>query len=471
MSFMENFSLDASGAKVLFDAVPPDWRTGMESALTEIQKGFQSEDKEGYASLVKRLRAWTWCHKTPPDHRDYASLSRIAEIARRIKSEAQAFVTVGIGGSDLGSRTLHDLLDHPYHNGMAAAGKLPGIPEIYFTGDTFDPLRLSALLEMLKARGLLDKTIINIVSKSGTTAETALAGMILADALGGDWMNRAVATTGLSPKSLLYQMEQSGKGKFMAALPVPDGVGGRFSFASPVGLLLLAVTTPGDPEARLREAMNGYGQAHEAFLSAPPDKNIACRLAGYLHAARAFCGKNSVVFYPYFDNSKLGDWFVQLYEESLQERGSGLNVMAATGPTGNHSLLNGIVNGARDKAILFLEPIDFGDSLTVPKDAPLEGSLEIFKGVSFAAAQRASLRGTIQDFTSRGVPNVVLRFPRRDAASVFALMRILMDAVAVKGRLKSLHIDPIAGTRKVEDEDTYTQSGVEGYKQRMRENL
>lgn len=471
MPIMDGFVFDAAGARLLEEASPPNWLTQLDDALPALQEEFRREDEEGYAALVNRLRAWTWCHQVPRDHPDYVSLESLAELAGQIRAKYKVFITVGIGGSDLGARTLHDLLNHPYHNELAAAGKIQGIPEIHFTGDTFDPLRLRALLDMLRQRGLLQATCVNIVSKSGTTAETALAGMVLAEALGPEWMRRAVATTGKNDKSLLYRMEKKGPGNFMGLLPVPEGVGGRFSFASPVGALLLAVTAPRDPLATLREAYAGYAAAHEVFLTAPPAQNPAFQIARFLHQAEALAGKTSFVFYPYFDNRKLGDWFIQLYAESVQERGRGLNVLAATGPTGNHSLLNGVVNGPRDKVALFLTPRNFGDALQVPEDAPLEGGLEIFRGITFAEAQMASLRGTAQDFTSRAVPNATLYFPKRDAASVFALMRVLMDMVAVKGRLQSLHIDPLTGARRIEDEDTYIQTGVEGYKLRMRENI
>ncbi|MBN2328344.1 MAG: hypothetical protein JXR73_14450 [Candidatus Omnitrophica bacterium] len=471
MRSIEGFTLDDAGAQSLIQMTPPDWMSALEANLAAIQKQFVQEDGEGYASLVKRLRGWTWSHKVPTDHPDYVSLERIAEIAGEIRAKAKVFITVGIGGSDLGGRTLHDLLNHPYHNEMVISGRLQGVPEIYFTGDTFDPLRLRGLLDVLKSRDLLDQTYINIVSKSGTTAETALAGMALAEALGKDWMSRTVATTGLNDKSLLYAMEKKGAGKFLAQLPVPDGVGGRFSFASPVGVLLLAVTAPDDPLTQLKNAYEGYAAAHDAFLAAPPASHPAYQIAKLLHAAEYYAKKNSAVFYPYFDNRKLGDWFLQLYSESVQERSGGLNIISVTGPTGNHSLLNGVVNGPRDKFILFLTPDDFCDDLAIPPDAPLEGSLKIFEGKTLAELQNASLKGTAIDFTSRSVPNAALHFPKRDAASVFALMRILMDMVAVKGRLQSLHLDPLSGERLVSNEDTYIQNGVEGYKQRMRENM
>lgn len=471
MPIRDLFPADLSGADLLYKSVPSAWSEQLSASLSAINKEFVAEDNEGYETLVKRLRAWTWCHQTPSGHADYASLERIAEVANQVRSKAKAFITIGIGGSDLGSRTLHDLLNHPYHNDMVGAGKIQGAPEVYFTGDTFDPLRLKGLLDVLKERNLLDKTIINIVSKSGTTAETALAGMVLADALGDDWMGQTVATTGLNDKSLLYQMQSSGKGKFMALLPVPDGVGGRFSFASPVGLLFLAVSAQGDPLERLNQAMKGYGAAHQTFLTAPIENNPAYRLAEFLHLAEWGCRKSCMVFYPYFDNVKLGDWFVQLYEESVQERGEGLNVIATTGPTGNHSLLNGVINGPHDKVVLFLTPKSFGDDVAVPENAPLQGSLSVFRGKTLQQAQVASMRGTYEDFVDKAVPSAILEFPKRDTHDVFALMRVLMDMTAVKGRLQSLHIDPMSGERRVSDEETYIQTGVEGYKLKMKENI
>ncbi len=471
MPIRDSFHVDLAGAGLLYKSVPGAWSEQLRASLMAIEQEFVEEDNEGYEKLVQRLRAWTWCHQTPVEHPDSASLESIADIANQVREKAKVFITIGIGGSDLGARTLHDLLNHPYHNDLVSAGEIDGPPEVYFTGDTFDPLRLRGLLDVLKLRGLLDKTIINIVSKSGTTAETALAAMVLADALGDDWMGQTVATTGLNDKSLLYQMQSSRQGEFMALLPVPDGVGGRFSFASPVGLLFLAVSASNDPLARLQDAMKGYGAAHQTFLTAPIEKNPAYRLAEFLHIAEWGCNKSCMVFYPYFDNVKLGDWFVQLYEESVQERGEGLNVISTTGPTGNHSLLNGVINGPRDKVVMFLTPKSFGEDITVPQNAPLQGSLSVFKGKTLQQAQVASMRGAYEDFVDKAVPSAIIEFPKRDTYEVFALMRVLMDMVAVKGRLQSLHIDPISVKRRVGDEETYIQTGVEGYKQKMRENI
>lgn len=470
MTFPQSYVFDAQGAQCLYQHCPAEMAKGYQRELATIQEEFQQEDREGYAALVKRLRAWSWCHQIPQDHPEHTPLETLAKTGQRLRQEAKVLIVVGIGGSDLGTRTLYDLLCHPYRNHLIAAGQAQG-PELYFTGDTFDPLRLQGLLDVLEQRGLLDGTYINIVSKSGTTAETALAAMILADRMGDDWMSRTIATTGFYEKSLLYRWQNQGPKQFFAMFPVPDGVGGRFSFASPVGLVPMAAVCEGDPLTWLQSAMAGYGEAHEAFLNHPVESNPAYQLAETLHVAETLCDKSTLVFYPYFDNANLGAWFVQLYAESVQERGSGLNVIPTTGPTGNHSLLNGIVNGPRDKLVLFLAPKAWGSALSVPQSAPLEGNLEVFRGLSLARAQEASLEGTYQDFVGREVPCSKLTFPGRDTRHVFGLMRLLMDAVAVKGRLQQLHIDAETSARKVGDEDTYIQTGVEGYKKRMRENL
>ena len=117
-------------------------------------------------------------------------------------------VTVGVGGSDLSARVFHDALNHPYHN-LLSPEERGGAPEVYFTGDTFDPHKLMGLLGMLKARNLLQKTLFNVISKSGTTTETMATLMVIRDALGDvRWQQQVLATTGLTPESVLFRMHE-----------------------------------------------------------------------------------------------------------------------------------------------------------------------------------------------------------------------------------------------------------------------
>jgi len=441
-------------------------RDEIEASLQAIAADFANERTGGLASLEESLRAWTTLHER-------ADLcQRTLRVAEKVRTGFETFVHVGIGGSDLGPRVAHEVLDHTLHNELADRG---GAPRMYFAGDTFDPRPLRELLDLLQSRGDLSRTAFNIVSKSGKTPETLCALLAIKSRLGEGWMRQVVLTTGERPgESILFDLAAGRKEEFVGILPVPEGVGGRFSEPSPVGLLPLAVTADQrreTPEERVRAALEGHGFAHHLGMLPPEDpQNIAFSLARWLQYAEEQLGVGSLVLYDYSGCRMLGDWLVQLYTESIQERGGGLNVIAARGPTSNHSLLNGIINGPRDKIVLFLRWADLGEDLEVPVDSTVGGGMEIFMGRSMAQLQEASLQGTVQDMARNGVPVLVLSIGRRDTAHLFALMRVLMDMVAVKGRLQGLQI---GANSRVEAgrELTYLQAGVEGYKQAMREYL
>ena len=434
-----------------------------DARLAAIHTLFAEEADAPLDVLEGNLRAWTRSH-LQTEH-----IARCRTVAERARQDFDALVTIGIGGSDLGARVFHDTCNHPYHNRMSVAER-GGAPEVYFTGDTFDPRRLIGLLEMLNSRNLLHKTLFNVISKSGRTSETIATLMIIRDTLqrhGLTWQNHVVATTGLTPESALFQIHQKTPFYSGELLPVPEGVGGRFSAFSPVGLFFLAVTAGKNetPATRIREAMQGVQRADEDFRYA--ESPLAYQLARWLQFAEEREGIGTIVFYNYADNGCLGEWFVQLYTESIQERGGGANVIPAKGPTSNHSILNGILAGPRDKVVLFIHWEKLGDDVNVPKDTGIGGELADFEGLSLSQIQTASYRGTAMSFTENGVPNATLVLPKRDIGNVCHLMRALMDTVAVKGRLQGLHLD--GAEFAVESELTYRQDAVEDYKQRTRE--
>ena len=460
--------LESEGAYRTPDEVALAFQAEADARLQAIHADFTAEQQAGPEVLKQHLRAWTISHLQEQDIADTIAL------ANRIREKFAAFVLVGIGGSDLGGRTLHDALDDPFHNQRTPEERGGGL-EIYFTGDTFDPKRLVALLDLLKKRGLLARTCIDVVSKSGKTGETIAAAMILREHLREagvqDWAQNMVATTGYEESSVLWQMNK--QAPFFGLLPVPEGVGGRFSFIAPVGLLPFAVTANANvetPEQRLRRAIAGYAEGHRRFLLPPDDPdNTAYRLARWLHYAEQFDRKTSLVFDNYADDAKITDWMGQLYTESIQERGGGLNLIGTRGPTGNHSLLNGILRGPREKVVLFLQWQDLGPDLTIPTNTGIGGDLSAFEGLKMTQVQTASWQGTFDDFTANGLACVTLRLAKRDGYHLFLLMRTLMDMVAIKGRLQLLQIDT-DGLPHPEHELTYQQDGVEGYKKRTREN-
>ena len=431
----------------------------VDARLGNIQALFKKEVDAPLSVLEQHLRAWT------RSHLQTAHIQQVLALSTKARNDFSVFVPVGIGGSDLSARVFHEIANHPYHNLLSTAER-GGAPEVYFTGDTFDPMQLKALLEMLKSRNLLHKTFFNVISKSGKTGETLATLMIIRDRLQqefGEWRNQIIATTGLTTKSLLYQFHQ--ESPFYGILPVPEGVGGRFSAFSPVGLFFLAMTAGSgeSPRDRINAAIDGVQRADRNFHQPYAHlNNSAYHLALWLDYAEKDYGAGSIVFYNYADNSHLGEWFVQLYTESIQERGIGSNVIAAKGPTSNHSILNGILAGPRDKAVIFIHWEDLGADLTIPSGNEGNG-LEAFEGLSMNDSQTASYRGTEMDFTEKGVPNVTLTLPRRDISNVCQLMRTLMDTVAVKGRLQGLHLTD--GVPMLAEELTYHQSAVEKYKQ------
>lgn len=432
----------------------------VDAVLQKVQLLFRKETSASLAELEGELRAWTRSHLQTED------IAQVSALAARAREDFSVLVIIGVGGSDLSARVFHDFFNHPYHN-LLSVEERGGAPEVYFTGDTFDPRKLVGLLDMLKSRKLLHKTLFNVISKSGTTTETMATLMIIRDALDDvNWQQHVLATTGLTSDSVLFRMHAQSPFYGGTLLPVPDGVGGRFSAFSSVGLFFLAMTAgKGETsETRIQAAVEGVQQAHDNFnLPCEHQDNIAYQLARWIHLAEEVDRKGNIVFYNYTDNSCLGEWFVQLYTESIQERGGGANVINAKGPTSNHSILNGIIAGPRDKVILFTHWEELGSDLVLPIDAEVDSKLTELEGLSMTQMQTASYRGTALDFSENGVSNATLTLPKRDIQCVCQLMRILMDTIAVKGRLQGLHLDNNGG-----NELTYLQDGVEGYKGNFR---
>jgi len=172
--------------------------------------------------------------------------------------------------------------------------------------------------------------------------------------------------------------------------------------------------------------------------------------------------KTRIVFYPYAKTLRvLGDWYTQLSTESMQEHGKGQNVIVATGPTGNHSILNGILNGPRDKVVLFfqIESMNSDKDYIIPKGSRIGGELEALEGKSLSFIQNVSQQGTEINLTQNGVPNLTVSIPQIDAYHLFKLMYHLEVSIAVEGEMRGL------------GRLTYEQSAVEGYKEEVRRLL
>ena len=259
----------------------------VDKRLEEIQTLFREEEGAPLSLLKQYLRVWTRSHLQTEHIQD------VLELSTKARDDFSVLVTVGIGASDLSARVFHEIANHPYHN-LLSSSERGGSPEVYFTGDTFDPIRLKSLLEMLKSRNLLHKTLFNVVSKSGQTGETLTTLMIIKDRLQKEvvnWRKQIIATTGLTSKSLLYQLHQ--ESELYGILPVPEGVGGRFSAFSPVGLFFLAMTAGAGetPKDRINAAVEGAQHADKNFqLPYAHPHNTAYHLALWLDSVEKYYG-------------------------------------------------------------------------------------------------------------------------------------------------------------------------------------
>ena len=305
----------ATGEDILEQLAGESAHQQLDHRMSAIQSLFRQEADWSLDKLERHQRAWVRSH-LEDEH-----VEQTLELANRAREDFSVLVTIGIGGSDLSSRVFHDALNHPYHNLLSPEDR-GSAPEVYFTGDTFDPLRLNGLLEMLAARRLLSKTLFNVISKSGRTGETIATLMIIRDRLQSrcnakspeSWRRQVVATTGLNSESTLYRMHREHKFYGETLLPVPEGVGGRFSAFSPVGLFFLAMTAGKDesPQSRVQKAISGVGEADELFqIPYAEAENVSYRLARWFHLAEMWGGKKQPPLLQLRGQSLL--WGIGLY--------------------------------------------------------------------------------------------------------------------------------------------------------------
>src|ERR687889_1365117 len=289
-----------------------------------------------------------------PKTGEYAEASaRAAEEIRT--SGATDFIHIGIGGSALGPMALHKALSHPHYN--ALPGEARRGPRLHFAENT-DPAALSAILDVADTDG----TWVNVVTKSGSTAETMANFLVirgvLVDALGGfGFQGRTIATT--DPEEGF--LKQIADREDLRVLPIPPDVGGRFSVLTPVGLLPAAVTGI-DVGALLAGAAQCVDEVNERGAEHPAVVGAAMHYL--MDTAR---GRNVRVMMTYADAlERLAAWFVQLWAESLGKDGKGSTPPGAVGTTDQHSQVQLYMQGPQDKVIEIIEVENHPRDLQIP---------------------------------------------------------------------------------------------------------
>ena len=386
-----------------------------------------------------------------PDDRVVAR--QAMDFARDLDPAIDTVVVLGIGGSSLGPRALYSALAPAFD---PLRPRAPGLPRRLLFADNVDPVSFDALLNLCPP----ERTLWNVVTKSGGTAETAAQMLLVVDrldrALGPDRARRhIVATTDPARGALRKTAEARGWRTF----PVPPSVGGRFSVLSAVGLLPAAlagldVTGLLDGARRMRDRAIGS----KDLLANP-----ALLLAALLHRHHMTHGRPMTVMMSYLDGLyDTADWFRQLWAESLgKEHASdgrvvrvGPTPIAARGATDQHSQLQLYAEGPDDKSYLFIGVRDRGTEIAVPAGPLAESQPDYAYLASRGLGELldAELAGTVSSLGRRGRPAGRLTLGRVTAPALGELLLLLEAATAFAG--------PLYGV------DPYDQPGVEDAKRR-----
>ena len=375
----------------------------------------------------------------PVDY-DKEEFVRIKAAAERIKKSCDVFIAIGIGGSYLGARAAIEFVKSPIYNNLKK-----DTPDIYFAGNSISSAALSELLAICEGKDIC----INVISKSGTTTEPAVAFRVFRELLEKKYgvdgaRERIFATTDRAKGTLKSFADKMGYETFV----VPDDVGGRYSVLTAVGLLPIAVAG-----IDIDKMMQGAADARELYTKAPFAENDCFKYA----ALRNLLYRNGksveiLVGYEPFQQM-LNEWWKQLYGESEGKDNKGIFPASVIFSTDLHSLGQYIQEGER---MLFETVLDFKDTgaaVEIPYDAENVDGLNFLAGKELNFVNSTAMLGTLFAHNDGGVPNIVLEVSDRTEYSFGYLVYFFELACAVSGYM--LGVNP------------FNQPGVEAYKKNM----
>ena len=410
--------------------LPQDWLTsrlpGLEAGRAKLESG------NGAGGEFTG-----WVH-LPRDY-DKAEFSRIQAAAERIRGDSQALVVIGIGGSYLGARAVVELLHSPNFNLTHKDG-----PEIYFAGNGLSSDAMLEVIDLVKDKDFS----VNVISKSGTTTEPAVAFRIfkalLEEKYGKEGAKKRIyATTDAHRGALKGLADAEGYEEFV----VPDAIGGRYSVLTAVGLLPIACAG-----VDIAALMEGAAQAMEE-LAKPGADNPAWQYAAARHALYTG-GKKVEILAAYEPSFRFfGEWWKQLYGESEGKEGKGLFPASVEFTADLHSMGQYIQEGER---LMFETVVRFEKSrgsVPIPHDPDNVDGLNFLAGKDLAFVAEQAMRGTLLAHVDGGVPNIVVTVPGRCEKCVGWLIYFFEYACGLSGYL--LEVNP------------FNQPGVEAYKNNM----
>lgn len=407
--------------------------------------GIENEIKAAHSKLHDKSGAGSdflgWLDL--PEKMDKEEYARLKETASRIRENADALVIIGIGGSYLGSKAVLDALCHPFHNLLDK--KQRKAPEIYFAGHQISSSYTTRLLELLEGKSVY----VNVISKSGTTTEPALAFRLLREFMerkyGKDGAkDRIIATTDKARGALRELAVQEGYETYV----IPDDVGGRFSVFTPVGLLPLAAAGI-DTDALMAGALEGQRLYSNSNISENPCYQYAA-VRNLLHRN----GKNIEIMVNYEPGLHfLSEWWKQLFGESEGKEGKGIFPASVDFSTDLHSMGQYVQDGQR---MLFETVLKIDTDLcplTIPQDPDDRDQLNFIAGETMDHVNTKAFEGTLLAHVDGGTPCGILHLEKLDAFTLGELMYFFMKACGISGY--TLGVNP------------FDQPGVEAYKKNM----
>ncbi|EOS58765.1 MULTISPECIES: glucose-6-phosphate isomerase [unclassified Anaerotruncus] len=375
-----------------------------------------------------------------PTAYDKEEFARIKAAAKKIQADSDVLIVIGIGGSYLGARAAIELLKSPFYNNMKK-----DTPEIYFAGNNISADYLNTIISLCEGK----RVSVNIISKSGTTTEPALAFRVFREMLEKEYgkegaKERIYATTDKARGTLKELSDREGYETFVIA----DDVGGRYSVLTAVGLLPMAVAG-----VDIDAVMGGAQKALEELSVDDLEKNDCYKYAA-LRNILYRKGKSVELLVSYEPSfAMMNEWFKQLYGESEGKDNKGLFPASVIFSTDLHSMGQFIQEGSRtmfETVVSIGKPqLDF-----FVKDDPenLDG-LNFLSNQNMSVVNQKAMQGTILAHTQGGVPNMVLEVPMINEHEFGYMVYFFERACAISGYL--LGVNP------------FDQPGVESYKKNM----
>ena len=406
-------------------------------------KAIQGEINDAHAKLLAKTGEGNdflgWI--TLPDDYDKDEFVRIEAAAKKIQKSCDVFIVIGIGGSYLGARAVIEYLKSPMYNSVKK-----DTPDIYFSGCNISAQAMNELLQICEGKDVC----INVISKSGTTTEPAVAFRLFREMLekkyGKDGARERIFVTTDKEKGTLKKFsDESGYETFV----VPDDVGGRFSVLTAVGLLPIAVAG-----IDIGMLMKGASDAAKQYTAtADIDKSDCMKYVAYRNLMYRG-GKSTEIMVSYEPYAAMfNEWWKQLYGESEGKDNKGLFPGSVIFSTDLHSLGQFIQDGTRNLFETVVSVTDEAEKRAIPYDEANVDGLNFLAGVDLNEVNKMAMKGTILAHVDGGAPNMLIELENRSAYSLGHLIYFFEFACGVSGYV--LGVNP------------FNQPGVEAYKKNM----